>query len=139
MAKKEVKLNKDGTLDKRKNNGGHKTAGRKSKAEELGLKTRLHNTFMKVKGRANFAAGPGTDEADAVLRGLWRIALDDEHPKQLEVLLYLDKRFFGKEPKAIIAEVDHTGQVETSVKIADIIKEAYGDTDKSDISSTTDE
>lgn len=39
--KKKVRYNKDGSIDKRSFNGGHKSAGRKTKAETMGLEKAL--------------------------------------------------------------------------------------------------
>lgn len=128
-----MRLKKDGTPDKRANNGGNKNAGRKTKAEEMGLEKRLNRVFQELTDDRD-----DVDGADVVLVKLRDIALDPGHSKHFEALKWFTDRYFGKEPKALIVdqEVNHNG---VGVDVAAILKGAYGNKDKSSISGSTDE
>ena len=97
------KTNKDGTIDKRRFNGGNKTAGRKTKAEEMGLEARLNKVFEA------FTEGyTDVDGADVVLVKLRDIAMDTSHAKHFDALKWFTDRYFGKEPKALIVDQSTT-------------------------------
>ena len=126
------KTNKDGSIDKRRFNGGNKSAGRKTKAEEMGLEARLNKVFEA------FTEGyTDVDGADVVLVKLRDIAMDTSHAKHFDALKWFTDRYFGKEPKALIvdSEVTHKG-----LDVTEILKNAYGvSNDKRDIPSSTNE
>lgn len=108
-----MKLKKDGTPDKRAYNGGSKNAGRKTKAEEMGLKSVLEKNMP----------------FDELIQLIAEAARDGNWPAQKELL----DRYVGKEAKVINQTTKHTG-----IDIAEILLNAYGN-DKSDIQDTTDE
>lgn len=108
------RLKKDGTVDKRSFNRGKKGSGRKSKAEEMGLKDVL-TTNMPFEELISLIA-------ESARKGNW--------PAQKELL----DRYVGKEAKSLIVDqsVEHKG-----VDVEKILLNAYGQ-DQSDIPTTTD-
>ena len=113
--------------------GDKHKGGRPSKAEQMGLAKRLEKAFQNVTN--NKTEGYG---ATKVIEEMFKIALDEDNPKRFEALKWVTDRYYGKEPKAIIQETTHHGDV--GIKIAEILKDSYEQSqDQRDIPSTPDE
>lgn len=84
--------------------GNNHKGGRPSKAEAMGLDKKMAKAFNALsKGNTS------KDGSVEVLKQIFSIAMDPEHPKQVEMLKWVSERYFGKEPKAIHQEITLEG------------------------------
>lgn len=80
--------------------GNNHRGGRPTKAEEMGLEKRMNDAFKAVTKNKDH------DGATQVIQEMFKIAMSEDHAKKFDALKWLTDRYFGKEPKAIIQEID---------------------------------
>ena len=89
--------------------GDKHSGGRKTKAEEMGLEKNLNESFKKLSvGKID-----GVQGAEGILQLMWEKAIDERDYKAIE---WIAHRYYGKEPKAIISDINVNGTNRGSIK-----------------------
>ena len=91
--------------------------GRPPKQVEMMLDKRLQKAYQQITKHTK------REGADAVLREFWKIAMDEDHPKQYDALKWISERYFGKEPRAVL--VEHKHEHKADFNIQEVIANAY--------------
>ena len=91
--------------------------GRPKKEKQMELERRLQQSYQQITKHTK------REGADAVLRGFWKIAMDDKHPKQYDALKWISERYYGKEPKAVLVQHEHNHRADFNIQEA--IANAY--------------
>ena len=80
--------------------GDNHKGGRPTKAEEMGLEKNMNEAFKALSTKRDIT---GIDGAEGILHLMWDKAADGD----IKAIQWLAERYYGKEPKAIIQEVNH--------------------------------
>ena len=92
--------------------GDNHKGGPRTKAERMGLEGRMNDAFKSLtNGKDNI------DGATEILTLMWQKAIDGD----IKAIEWIAHRYYGKEPKAIIQDVNVNGGID----VADI-KEFFG-------------
>ena len=94
------------------------SGGRRTKAEEMGLGKHLNESFKALADAKNIE---GIDGAEGILHMMW----DKAHSGDIKAIQWIAERYFGKEPKAIIQDINISGDVVTT--LGDFFNGAFND------------